>query len=574
MPKIFYPFDAQAFWMRVGLVTAFAGITVLAVAGIVFVNLDVPREISATILLPPLLVLMIWEIVLPMIVRQRAGDGLRIDETGLARARNGREEHWRWDEVSAFRLHSGWHPMSIFIGRGLSFRGLRPAGRSRLIALLNRLVFGGHNIAFGDNYLALSGELEERLNRYRNIATGEAPRPAGEPATPAPDLSLFVATDALDSGKRSRAAAILLGVALLGAAIMVGFIMLNENWIPESLESFESFVKSEKILIVLIPLFFMTMQNLAQHFWQMSPASNLILAGAGGLHSRKGLQRKLWLWSEIKDLSLKKASPIAKDQAAGQSISFTAVHDGTKPGKPPAAGVSHALVTAFQDIYDSPAAEIAKQLNAWAQWGRVYGSPAPIVALTDIAPSQQLSSESSAVRFPRLASRRTGALRWPAMILFWVYPLLTLALVYLVPRADLAPALSLTLLAAAMLSVFGVLGILWLAVGGNFNYLEIAESGLVYRRLGRRTTYAWHELAQFDLHEASLRWNSETLPIILFSATHDDRISRYMRWAYRIDGIEPRIVIEDVYDIAASEILEVLERQLRIGGRVSRRASA
>lgn len=571
MPKIFYPFDAQAFWMRVGLVTALGGMTVLVGAAIVFVNLGVPREISASVMLPLLFVLLVWEVMLPMVVRQRAGDGLRIDETGLARIYKGREEHWRWDEVSTFRLHGVWNPMRIFIGRTVSFRGSRPAGRSRLIALLNRLAFGGHNIAVGDNYVALSGEVVERLNQYREMATGEAPRSAGEPAIHAPDPFLSVATDALDPGKRSRAAAILVGVALVGAAIMVGFIMLDQSWTPESLESL---VGNERILALLVPLFFMTMQSLAQHFWQMSPASNLILAAAGGLHSRKGLQRKLWLWSEIENIALRKAPPIAKDQAAGQSVSFTAVHDGTKPGKPPTAGTDHALVTAFQDIYDSPAAEIAKQLDAWAQWGRVYGSPAPAAALTGDAPTRQSSPESSTIRFPRLASRRTGALRGPAIFLFWVYPLLTLALVYLVTRADLAPVVSLIFLAVAALSISGVIVIMLLAIGGNFNYLEIAESGLVYRRLGRRMTYAWHELSQFDLHKAALRWNSETLPIILFTATHDDRISRYMRWAYAIDGIEPRIVIEDVYDIAASEILELLDRRLRKGGRVSRRASA
>ncbi len=380
-----------------------------------------------------------------------------------------------------------------------------------------------------------------------------------------------MAKDALDTGKRSRAAAILLGATLAGAVIMVGYVMLRQGRVPESLESF---VENEKILAMLTPLFFVAIHGLAQHFWQMSPASNLILAGAGGLHSRKGLQRKLWLWSEIKDIALKKVPPVAKGQAAGQGISFTAVHDGTKPGKQPTPGADHALVTAFQDVYDSPVVEIAKQLDAWARWGHVYGSPASVAALTDDASSRQLPPESPPVRFPRLISRHTGALRRPAMVLLWVYPPLTLALVYLIVSIDLPPVPSLILLVAAMLSVFGVFGILFLAVGGNLNYLEVTESGLVYRRLGRRATYAWHELARFELHEADLRWNSETLPIILFTATHDDRISRYMRWAYRIDGIEPRIVIEDVYDIAASEILEVLEKQLRKGGRVSRRASA
>ena len=140
MPKIFYPFDAQAFWMRVALVTGLAAMVVLGAGAIGSVNLDIPRDISAMFLLPPLLVLLIWEIVLPLVVRQRVEDGLRIDEAGLARIRKDREEYWRWDEVSAFRLRSGWHPMSIFIGRAVSFRGSRPAGRSRLIALLNRFV--------------------------------------------------------------------------------------------------------------------------------------------------------------------------------------------------------------------------------------------------------------------------------------------------------------------------------------------------------------------------------------------------------------------------------------------------
>ena len=573
MPKIFYPFDAQAFWMRTGMVSMLGGLGIVIGLMVLLANLDVPHKILAVVTLPPMFLILVWEVTLPLFVRQRVEDGLRIDGNGLARVLSGREESWRWDEVSDFRLHSRWHPMGLIIGRSITFRGFRPARRSRLAGLFNRVVFGGRNMALGDNYLVVSEELVDRLNRYRDVVTGAAPKPATDESVRAPEPALFTARESLNPRKRSKAALILLGMTLLGVAVTAGIIMWVDNWLPRSVEEF---VNSDRVFAMLLPVFLIFAQSLSQHFWQSSPAANLILAAAGGLHSRKGLQRRLWRWDEVADISVKAAPPAANDRSSGQTVSFTAIHDGTRPGKPAADGPAFTLLTAFDDIYDTPVGEIERQLETWARWGRTHAGPVTQDAVTETATA--VRPTSSAMRYQRQAARHSGVFRTPAMLIFWMVPLANLALVLLLLPAirvgAYGPVLSLAMLGLMLLSMVGSFGLLFLAVGGGFNYLEVDPSGLVYRRLGWRKTYGWHELAGFELRSAALRWRGTKRSVILFTAPRDDRISRYMRWAYGIDGALPRIVIEDVYDIAVSELFATFQQYGRRGGRVSRRLSA
>ncbi len=571
MPRLFYPFDAPAFWMRIGTTSMLAGLGVIVGLIALTANLDLPHEIWSGLAIPPMLLLLIWEIALPLFVRQRLNDGLRLDEHGLARIIAGRKESWSWAEISDFRLHSGWHPMRLLIGRSITFRGPRPARRSWLAGLLNRVMFGGRNIAFGNNYLVLSEELVDRLNRYRDMATGAAPKQAHDGSARTPEPALFTARDALDARKRSKALLILLGTTVASTAVMLGFVLWADDVLPASVEEF---LNNDRIMAMLLPAFLILTQGLSQHFWQSSPATNLILAGAGGLHSRKGGQRQHWRWDELSDFAVKPAPPADKDGATSETVSFVAHHDGKKPGKPAADGSAGALVTAFDDDYDAPPRDIARQLETWAEWGRAHAGPVTPDAVVEAA-ARPLAP---AIRYQRQAARHSGALRTPAFLAFWMIQLADLAmLLLLIPlarRTEVDPVLFFFVLAVLVLTMIGSFVIVFLAVGGSFNYLEVGPAGLVYRRLGWRKTYGWHELAPFELHSARLRWSNTQRSIVLFAAPRDDRISRYMRWAYRIGGVQPRVVIEDVYDIAASEILAVLERHRRQGGRISRRPAA
>ncbi len=571
MPKLFYPFDAPAFWMRVGTTSMLAGLAVIVGLIALTANLELPHEIWSGLAIPPMLLLLIWEIALPLFVRQRLDDGLRLDAHGLARVIAGREESWSWAEVSDFRLHSGWHPMRLVIGRSITFRARRPARRSRLAALLNRIMFGGRNIAFGNNYVVVSEELADRLNRYRDMATGAASKPVQDGSVRTPEPALFSARDALDAGKRSKAVLILLGMTVASTAVMLGFVLWADDVLPSSLQEF---LDNERIMAMLLPAFLLLTQGLSQHFWQSSPATNLILAGAGGLHRRNGLDRKHWRWDEIADVAVKAAPPAEKDRAPSESVVFTADHDGSKPGKPTADTDAGAPVTALDDIYDAPVRDIARQLETWAEWGQAHAGPVTPDAVVEAA----ARPPASAIRYQRQAGRHWGAFRTPAMLAFWMIQLADVAMLFffilLARRSEVDPVLFFFVLAVLVLTMIGSFVVVFLAVGGSFNYLEVEPASLVYRRLGWRQRYGWHEVAPFELHSARLRWSSAQRSIVLFAAPRDDRISRYVRWAYRIGGVQPRVVIEDVYDIAASEILAVLEQHRRQGGRISRRPAA
>jgi hypothetical protein len=186
---------------------------------------------------------------------------------------------------------------------------------------------------------------------------------------------------------------------------------------------------------------------------------------------------------------------------------------------------------------------------------------------------------TSAIRFRRQAVRHSGALRTPAMLAFWGLLLGSVAMTMLIfplARDDtFGPNLLLAVSGASMFLLFVGIGMLSLVVSTSFNYLEVDASGLVYRRLGWRKTWGWHELGNFELRSVPLRWGWKKRPVVLFTAPRDDRISGYMRWAYGIDGAQARIVIEDVYDIAASEILAVFQQRIRRPGeRVARPSAA
>lgn len=573
MQKIFYPFDAQAFWMRVGFASLLIGMAILVGIMVLLFNLDLPRKLVGVLTIPPMFLLLVWELALPLFVRQRVEDGLRIDENGLIRALSGREDSWRWDEISEFRLHSGWHPMSLLIGRSITFRGRRPAGRSRLAGLVNRIVFRGRNIALGDNYLVVSEELADRLNRYRDMATGTAPKPAAGETERTLEPALYTARDSLDPGKRSKAILIMLGTTLAFSIVAVGFVMWSDDWLPGSVEEF---VNSERVAAMLVPGFVLLAQSLGQHFWQISPASNLILVAAGGLHCRKGLVRRLWRWDEIADIAVKDAPPVPDDKSSSKTVSFASDHDGTKPGKPAPDGDAHALFIAIDDIYDAPPSEIARQLKFWVQWGQAHTGPATHGAVAETAAAAR--PITSAMRFRRQVVRPSGALRTPVMLAFWTLLLGSLAatlLIHMLARNDtFGPALLLAVSGASLLMLFGGIGMLSLVVSARMNHLEVDPSGLVYRRLGWRKTYGWHELGGFELRSAALRWGWKKRTVILFAAPRDDRISRFMRWAYRIDGALPRIVIEDVYDIAASELLATFQQYIRRPGKPTQRRPA
>lgn len=574
MQKIFYPFDAPAFWFRTAIVAFFVGMPLALGVLILLSEMELPRELVGGIIAPPMILLLIWELALPLFIKQRLDDGLRIDEHGVTRVLAGREETWRWEEVSEFRLHSGWHPMSLLIGRSITFRGPRPARRSRLAGLVNRIAFFGRNLAFGDNYVALPKELADRLNRYRDIATGVAPRPASAEIVRAPEPVMFMTRDSLDPVKRGRAVLIIVGTAALFSAAALGLVMWKDGGLPGSIGDF---VTSEHVTGALFPAFFILVQSLGQHFWQMSPANNLVMASHGGVHLRRGLIRKFWRWDEVEDIAVKDAPPAPGKQETVRTVSFIGSHEGMKPGKPAPEGEPHAYSLAFDDIYESPPDELARELEEWASWGRAHLGPVSQEAAAAAAAASTRPT-MAATRF-QMQMGRPSAFSAPITILFWAMLLGSMAMTMMTVFAsdDAAPSLAyfLTMMGISLGALFGGLALFLFGRGGGANHLEIDADGLTYRRLGLRQWYGWHELSGFELRSVALRWGWRKRTVILFSAPRDDRISRFVRWAYRIEGVLPRVVVEDVYEIATAEILTAFQQRMgRRGKQIPARPAA
>lgn len=570
MPTLFYPFDAQGMWHRLNMQCLLFGAAGLVGAFAITVHFNIPRETALYALGTPLGIFLFAQVVLPLMVRQNATDGLRLDATGLTRIRGTREEFWPWDRVSAFRLEGRYHPVRLFAGRSISFRGDRPAGRSRVAGLFNRLLLGGRNIVLGDNYLAVSEDLVAKLNAYREAATGVASRPAVQ-TLPAPEPFLYFTRDSLNRAKRLRLVLLFPLGAIGGGVLALGVYAFMDGSLPESLEAILD--DHKRMASLWIPVLLMAVQGAAQQLWQAAPASNLVLAGAGGLHVRHGIDRKLWRWNEISNVRLTAASHDGQANSAKPAIGFEGIHDGKRPGKPLADDErGHVIVTALEDVYETPAGEIARNMRAWVDWDRALrGENVPAHAESD---SAYLSTEPRrTMRFCRQMTRRIGAVRAAAMVLIWTHLLATMPmtwlLIHLMRDGAIGPTASFVALGALVASYFLVLGMIPLALSGVTNYLQVDEAGILYRRIGLKRFWPWAEIGSFELRSESPWWNRKRVSLILFTVPRDDRISAFLRWAYRIGGAQPRGVIEDVYDVPAGEIRERLDQYRRGSGRRS-----
>jgi hypothetical protein len=106
-----------------------------------------------------------------------------------------------------------------------------------------------------------------------------------------------------------------------------------------------------------------------------------------------------------------------------------------------------------------------------------------------------------------------------------------------------------------------------LVVWGKANNLRLDREGLAYMRLGRVASWAWRDLSLFEVRRGRLRWGRKQVTLVTFAVPRDDRLSRFLRWAYAIGGSRPVSVIEDVYDAPPEEISRQLndyrERVLR-----------
>ena len=114
------------------------------------------------------------------------------------------------------------------------------------------------------------------------------------------------------------------------------------------------------------------------------------------------------------------------------------------------------------------------------------------------------------------------------------------------------------IIAVVVLSIAAPWVTVLLVVWGKTNNLRLDHEGLAYMRLGRVVLWAWRDLSAVEVRRGKLRWGRKQVSLATFAVPRDDRLSRYLRWAYAIGGPQPVAVIEDVYDAPPEEIARQL----------------
>jgi len=487
------------------------------------------------------------DIYLALNARQGTADGLRLDDAGLIRLRDGRETFWPWKTISGIRLRGRFHPANLVFGRCISFHAEGDRRQTPGFRFLNRKLFQGRTTVIGSNYFVLPEELFDRLNEFRDKAIAEPlpeslpPKEGGE----APAVLLVNESSALNGRAILRkvllAILVLLIVGLVGGALY----LLVEYTLPETLDIF---LDSGLAIYMALPVLLALIVWVPAVLWETSPVLNLVTAGAGGIFKRKALVKTHWAWNEIFDIELRYYPSELSTGRTDRTIGLTATHAGARPGKPPKDGQPPpAVVVTLEDKFDAPLHEIGARLQAWANWSAVPDSSPP--ALRPIRFLYGRGSGSDGLlgaAFMSAVAVMFGAGSLGLLAIFiqdeeapkWIdmLPLITFLLVY---ASTLPAVLALT--------------------ASNWNYLDLDGEGLTWRRAGRQRRWAWRELPSFELRAAKLWWKRKPTAVILFDGHGDDRLSLILRRAYRIDEALPRVVIEDVYASPIQEILAKLE---------------
>lgn len=346
-------------------------------------------------------------------------------------------------------------------------------------------------------------------------------------------------------------------VALLFAGIVLGagFLFAERAW-PEALDIIldSGLAFYMALPILLVPTIWVTLG-----LWATSPVSNLMLISAGGLHVRGAWTKKHWTWDEIFETSLNRYPPEVPTRRTEWTIGLTAAHAGDRPDKPPKDDEPRpAIMSSLEDIYEPPLEEVAAALWAWTGWRDGPASPAP-------------DSPRRAIRFRQSQKRPNDALGTfaggiilgaMAVALFSMF----LGMIFL--KEDTPGIGFLLMLGPFMIVSIAQIPLVAGLASDKWNYLELDEGGLTWRRMGRTRHWTWLELPSFELRIVQMRWKHKPAAVILFAGHNDDKLSHFLRWAYRIDEALPRIVIEDIYDSPIQEILSKLKeyrQPLRFG---------
>jgi hypothetical protein len=546
-----------------GAVLMFGGLGVLS-------YLEVPKDVSLTyslgvavLFLPVLLFSM-----LPP--RLSADDWLRLDAEGLTRARRGKKQHWRWAEVSVFRLQARLHPAGLVLGQSISFRVPDDHRQSRLVSLLSRLLFLGRNAAIGNNYLSRSRNMVRALNQYRDWALGHAPAPARRAGARGTRSFAPEGPAVFRNREKLRPEGKVRRVLGLGVFLVLGVLLASAIWFVSKEGwpvSVEDLAESPVVLSGLAGGGLAALFTVLQMLGMEASSQNLVLLSSAGLQLRRNGQRQHWFWHEMTEPELRQAQTSVLAGGSATTVGFFASHDGKRPGKvrggrPLPASIAHAI----EDVYDTPPEEIARQMRAWWNAARELGPE--IEHPTAVPLSQILPNEGEATSFRRRWAPATSALLSAGMTAMLLVMSAGLVVLHWSTNAELPRPVTLSLvIAVIVLSIAAPWVAVLLVVWGKANNLRLDREGFAYMRLGRVTRWAWRDLSAFEVRRGSLRWGRKQVALVTFAVPRDDRLSRFLRWAYALGGSRAVSVIEDVYDAPPEEIARQLneyrERVLR-----------
>lgn len=560
MTPAFHLLIAFARIRRIGGVVSF--FLLLAGAGSVWlmIDLDIPREINLPVV-GCLLLALVGKEALPMLKPGLARtDGLAISATGLTFTRNGRTVEWRWDEISDLRVRSRLHPASLFLGKFISFR-VPPDERRRTPGIGHSLWLGGGAVAIGDDFLGRPADLLLQMEHFR----ANAPAVGRRPVTPPPAAAWSFRKDR----KKPKLVHLLLAVGAPVIGLVVARAVAGK--FPESVGQF---FNSPGVSGALSSAAAMLPFLLMMQFRLEAKQDNMLVMSAGGLHTRFKIERRLWLWRDIVDMQVKESASRGKGGGVAQVVSFTATHDGSRPGREAEDGETLVPVScSIEDNYETPVEEIARQARAWWQWsGATFGHT--VAAAATSQRSAPASRETGAISFRKLL---TGAANGRNSLLDQVVPFVFLApvLVYagvsiwmLKTDADFGLPWWVGMAGMTIVTIGPIFAMISIIQPG-LNRLELTGSGLEHVRYGFKRRWAWHELGSAELRRPRTKWSAKQRSVVTLEAPAAGWTYGLLRWAFNIDN-RRLAVIEDIYDSPLDEIVEALNARRRThGGRAA-----
>jgi hypothetical protein len=506
-----------------------------------------------------------------------AADGLALDREGLAFTRKGRTVRWSWEEITDVQLRHPLHPLGLLLGNFVTFRVPADSRRAAFGFPSDRLVRRGSAMAIGNDYASRAYDIFAQMSLFRDVAAGVesplgGPMQVGDARAPEPRWSF----------RKDRKHFKIWHVAglVLWPAAGMAVASLAIDGLPESVDELLPLLDSAPAY--LLGALFGAPWLIVLALKRNGAQDNMLTLSAGGLSTRRNLERKHWLWWEISDIKVTQSTSRGKDGAAARIVSFRAMQDGGLPGKVMMEGKAAVPVSCtIEDDYEMPVDEIAPQIKAWWEWSnKAFGHPDEAKLAKFI--EEKIGPQPEGISFLRQkgedqpASLVEAPASWLAMA-----PMAALAgLMIWTLRAEIESGLPswatfpwwVTIVGLLLVGLGPVIAVQVLLAAGR-NRIELDDEGLRLARVGRMSRWLWSEIGPAEMRRVRSKWSAKQRSVLTFEAPRNGIGSAFLRWAFNIDN-RRLAVIEDIYDSSLDEIAEALNsRRRKLGGRVARQTA-